>query len=140
VWTGDETFKLRHMDEPKLCEEYERKYLARNTGKPIPTLVIGHTHEPRRRATFTEGTTVNIVDYYLNSGAAGRFENLIWCVEIEGSTDRIVSWSRINGKLTRIAWKRQERPGARIEDRGRVSQGHSTGYRQPVKKRAVAKV
>jgi predicted phosphodiesterase len=105
VWTGDETFKLRHMDEIKLCEEYEARYMARNTGKAIPTLVIGHTHEPRRRATFSKGSTVHIVDYYLNSGAAGRFENLIWCVEIEGSTDRIVSWSRINGKLTRIAWK-----------------------------------
>ncbi len=105
VWTGDETFKLRHMDEIKLCERYEAKYLARNTGKPIPTLVVGHTHEPRRRATFSEGTTGHVVECYLNSGAAGRFENLIWCVEIEGSTDRIVSWSRINGKLTRIAWK-----------------------------------
>ena len=105
VWTGDETFKLRHMDEIKLCDEYEARYLARNTGKPIPTLVVGHTHEPRRRATFSEGSTTHIVEHYLNCGAAGRFQNLIWCVEIEGGTDRIVSWSRINGKLTRIAWR-----------------------------------
>lgn len=45
------------------------------------------------------------IEFYINSGAAGRFENLIWCVEIEGGVERMLSWSDINGRLTRITWK-----------------------------------
>ena len=45
------------------------------------------------------------MDWYLNSGSAGRYENLIWGIEIQGLTDRIVSWSKIDGELTRIYWK-----------------------------------
>jgi hypothetical protein len=48
---------------------------------------------------------VRRIEFYINSGAAGRFENLIWCVEIEGGVERMLSWSDINGRLTRITWK-----------------------------------
>jgi len=105
VWTGDEMYKLRHLDEVKLCKRYEAKFEALRTGKPIPTLVLGHTHEPRQNATYQEGASNHVVDFYLNSGAAGRFENLIWCVEIEGNVDRIVSWSKVDGQLTKVTWK-----------------------------------
>lgn len=104
-WTGDETYKLRHMDEVKLCKRYQAKFNALGTGQPIPTLVVGHTHEPRQNAVYSEGANVHTVNCYMNSGSAGRFENLIWCVEIVGSVDRVVSWSRINGQLTKITWK-----------------------------------
>ena len=31
--------------------------------------------------------------------------NLIWCVEVVGSEAKIVSWSRIDGALTKITWR-----------------------------------
>ena len=106
VWTGDEMYKLRHLDEITLCKRY-LKHFQDEAGKdaPVPRLVIGHTHEPRQNAIWLDGKVDRVVDYYLNSGSAGRYQNLIWCIEIEENTERIVSWSRINGVLTRIPWR-----------------------------------
>lgn len=117
VWTGDEAYKLRSLNEVELCLRYTNSFLDINPpqqGVPIPKLIIGHTHEPRQNAVFPvdpdehepwERTDNNAGVYYINSGSAGRFEKLIWCVEITGDVDRIVSWSNIDGKLTRIAWR-----------------------------------
>ncbi len=106
VWTGDEMYKLRHLDEISLCNGYLSEFQKiKGNSAAVPKLVIGHTHEPRQNAVWLDGKVDRTVDYYLNSGSAGRYQNLIWCIEIEGTTDRIVSWSRINGVLTRIPWK-----------------------------------
>ncbi|NVK64135.1 MAG: metallophosphoesterase [Flavobacteriales bacterium] len=108
VLTGDEMFKFRHMNEINLCVEYERifKSMRINTGKEIPTLVLGHTHEPRQNALRRDGDVLKPCNHYLNSGSAGRFENLIWCVEIRGDKDYIVSWSFDNDKnLRKTTWK-----------------------------------
>jgi hypothetical protein len=104
VWTGDEMYKLRHLDEVSLVEGYEAEFNALETGQPIPKLIVGHSHEPRQNSVHSKGGTVHAVNYYLNSGSAGRYQNLIWCVEIEGLEDRIVSWSKIDGQLTKITW------------------------------------
>ena len=104
VWTGDEMYKLRHLDEVSLVQEYEKEFNALETGRPIPKLIVGHSHEPRQNAVYSKGGSTHAVNFYLNSGAAGRYQNLIWCVEIEGGEDRIVSWSKIDGQLTKITW------------------------------------
>ncbi|PWT74182.1 MAG: hypothetical protein C5B46_04470 [Proteobacteria bacterium] len=108
VWTGDEMYKLRHLDEITLCKRY-LKHFQDEAGKdaPVPKLVIGHTHEPRQNAIWRDDKGVHTAGWFLNSGSAGRYQNLIWGIEIEGNTDRIVSWSRIDGVLTRIPWKSQ---------------------------------
>ncbi|MEM1372790.1 MAG: hypothetical protein AAGF78_00260 [Pseudomonadota bacterium] len=105
VLTGDEWFKFRHLDERKLCERYENRYVA-YAGFPLtsppPKIVLGHTHEPRINAADPDA---NIRGSYLNSGSAGRFENLIWAVEMrEFGGDRIVSWSRVDGRLRKTIW------------------------------------
>jgi UDP-2,3-diacylglucosamine pyrophosphatase LpxH len=103
VLTGEEMFKFRHLNERALCSAYFNKLKALQGSRPIPKLVLGHTHEPRQNAVNPEsGLEAN---WYLNSGSAGRFQNLIWCVEICGSQDFIVSWSRVNGKLKKITWR-----------------------------------
>ncbi len=106
VWTGDELYKMRHMNEVDLCEFYAAEYLLLNPGLHVtpPTLILGHTHEPRKNAVFPNASKA-APTYYLNSGSAGRYENLIWCVEIEGNADRICSWSQVNGQLKKITWK-----------------------------------
>jgi hypothetical protein len=110
VWTGDEMYKLRHLDEISLCNGY-LKYFQDEAGKNalVPKLLIGHTHEPRQNATWfdSKDKITKTVGYYLNSGSVGRYQNLIWCIEIEDTTERIVSWSRIDGALKRIPWKSQ---------------------------------
>lgn len=108
VWTGEELYKLRHMNEIKLCERYASEFLDLQTppdfSRPIPKIVVGHTHEPRQNA-INPAQSGSSVYYYLNSGSAGRYENLIWCVEIVGNEDRICSWSKMDGKLKKIIWR-----------------------------------
>jgi hypothetical protein len=117
IWTGDELYKMKHMDEVALCKGFAAAFLAlqpEGVAVPLPKLVLGHTHEPRQNAVFPSDpgeaepweqadTGAGIV--YLNSGSAGRYENLIWCVEIRGEDDRICSWSRVDGKLKKITWR-----------------------------------
>lgn len=98
VLTGDEAFKFRHLNEIDLVEIYATAYDALSAGWDIPKVVLGHTHEPRQGSV---AGTIAPVPYYLNSGSAGRFRNLIWCVEVTPSEDRIVSWSRVNSRLQR---------------------------------------
>jgi predicted phosphodiesterase len=106
VWTGDELYKMRHTNEQKLCQRYASEFLdlqdPPDLSARIPTLVIGHTHEPRKSARDPGSGAFPY--WYLNSGSAGRYANLLWCVEILEDEDRICSWSRIGGRLTKIAW------------------------------------
>ncbi|MBZ4021747.1 hypothetical protein CKO11_04645 [Rhodobacter sp. TJ_12] len=108
VATGDEWFKLRHLNERALCDGYFDRYRhhsgqsVRQAKANIPKLVLGHTHEPRCNAVDPNHGERS---WYLNSGSAGRFENLIWAVEITPSGDRIVSWSRVDGRLRKTIWR-----------------------------------
>jgi UDP-2,3-diacylglucosamine pyrophosphatase LpxH len=103
TWTGEELYKLRHLDEVTLCREYEAEFRKSEPHDPIPTLVLGHTHEPRHNAR--DPKKGDHPPYYMNSGSAGRYENLLWCVEIHRDDARICSWSRVNGKLRKIPWE-----------------------------------
>jgi hypothetical protein len=108
VWSGEELYKMRHMNEVDLCERYASEFfnlqIPPDFSRPIPTLILGHTHEPRKNAVFP-GSEKSPPYYYLNSGSAGRYENLIWCVEIICEEDNICSWSDVNGQLKKITWK-----------------------------------
>lgn len=123
VCTGDEFFKYRHMDEDRLANALLMKWKA----LPVfPSLICGHTHEPRDRATFhntgaaalqtlnhsvpatlipPDTTDPNLYTRYLNTGSAGRFENLIWGVEINGDTASVVSWTN-NGTSKNLVLKK----------------------------------
>jgi hypothetical protein len=111
VLTGEEMYKLRHMNESKLCERYASEFLNLQSppdfSAPIPKLVLGHTHEPRQNAEDPNSPR-SYPYYYLNSGSAGRYENLIWCVEILENSDRICSWSKVDGKLKKIIWRSEQ--------------------------------
>jgi hypothetical protein len=41
----------------------------------------------------------------MNPGSAGRFENLIWCIEVVGSAAQVYSWSN-SGTAGRIAMRK----------------------------------
>jgi hypothetical protein len=86
VWTGQEFFKFRHTDEPVITSLLKQRF---KNQKQQPTLVLGHTHEVRLNSVDKSG---NVESKYLNSGTAGRFQNLIWALEIDNGTPRIVSW------------------------------------------------
>jgi len=106
VLQSDEWFKFRHLNERDLCSYYQSNYVV-HAGLPlpgpIPKLVLGHTHEPRQNAVDPQRDQQ--YPLYLNSGSAGRFENLIWAVEITPTEDRIVSWSRVKGRLRKTIWR-----------------------------------
>jgi len=118
VCTGDEFFKYRHMDEDALANAL----LKQNPNlTAFPTVICGHSHEVRDRSKFQNGTSVlppdtrdkNLFTRYMNSGSAGRFENLIWCIEIQGSKATICSWSNSGTKdrpvLKKVQWTSDEK-------------------------------
>jgi len=131
VCTGDEFFKYRHMDEDKLANALLPKWAALER---FPTLICGHTHEVRDRSTFNNDAAAgfklagkavpatlmppgtdnpDLYTRYLNTGSAGRFENLIWGVEIDGSDASVVSWTNTGTSGTirpkKTAWRSDDR-------------------------------
>jgi len=104
--TGEDAFKFRHLSEIALVNNYKTEYERLPTNWPMPLLILGHTHEPRHNAVDQDNVSWL---QYMNSGSAGRFHNLIWCVEIalegEDAGERIVSWSRVGRELRRTVWR-----------------------------------
>jgi hypothetical protein len=88
VCTGDEFFKYRHLDENSLA--YAILHWKVDL-KDFPTIICGHSHEPRDHSLFLNSKAMlppdtkdlNIFTRYMNTGSAGRFESLIWCKEVE---------------------------------------------------------
>ena len=90
MFAGRRWMKVRHLDEIFIVDQLRRAF-----GANVPSLVLGHSHEVRHQSwNPSTGATTG---HYLNSGAAGRFENLIWCVEIVGGQAQIVAWHRPDG-------------------------------------------
>ena len=92
-------FKFRHTDEQLV----RREMLEAFAGEP-PVVVLGHTHEPRHTAHDPTGAPYA---QYLNSGAAGRFERLLWAIEIRDGKGQVVSWSQPTpgGPIQRNTWR-----------------------------------
>lgn len=92
VVPGKRFAKFRHMNEERIRHELSTRF---PDATRRPTLVLGHSHEARFQAFSAYGDEP--CDFYLNTGAAGRYENLIWAVEIDDGVARLVSWSRPDG-------------------------------------------
>lgn len=106
VLTGEDVFKFRHLSEIELTKMYDEYYANLNWSEedvqwPAPMLILGHTHEPRHNAVDPDNVAWPA---YMNSGSAGRFHNLIWCVEITPAGEQIVSWSQVGRRLQRTTW------------------------------------
>ena len=117
VLTGEDQWKLRHMAEDTLCDDYVAQLQrvheeADDPRRPfpervseLPKIVLGHTHEVRQNAAGADGRVSPNSSVYLNTGSAGRFSGLIWGVEIDGDDERIISWSETaTGELRKIHW------------------------------------
>lgn len=88
VLPGTRFAKFRHMDEELICHHLLEDFTAADR----PCLVLGHSHEVRFEPfSLNHGQSC---PFYVNSGAAGRFDNLVWGVEIDGPRRRVVSWNR----------------------------------------------
>jgi hypothetical protein len=97
--SGDGWFKFRHTEEVRLVDE-----LQAALGRTPPTLVLGHTHEARCGALDRYGVPAT---WYANAGAVGRFEGILWGVELRDGEPRIVSWHPDpfpNGPPVRRVW------------------------------------
>ena len=100
VLCGKRWFKFRHLDEVFINEQLESLFRGN-----VPYLLLGHSHEPRHKACHPAEDEQ--ADHYLNSGAAGRFENLIWCVEIIDGVPQVVGWHRPGGPASGEAPERR---------------------------------
>lgn len=94
VKTGRKWFKFRHMNEVRLVNDLQIAFAGQN----IPTLILGHSHEPR----FEPGRVVTLtqsegISFYMNCASAGRFENLIWGIELIDGEPSLISWHRSTG-------------------------------------------
>ncbi|MEZ6103812.1 MAG: hypothetical protein R3E01_33115 [Pirellulaceae bacterium] len=90
VLPGKRWFKVRHMNELRIAKGLKDVF---GEG-PLPSLVLGHSHEVRQNALNSGG---NAIPYYFNCGAAGRFENLVWALEIVDGEPKLVSWHSDGG-------------------------------------------
>ncbi len=116
VEKGERWYKFRHMDEQKIVD-----WLTGNFGDNTVKLVLGHSHEPRINAgrPASAGSPASVATNYLNSAAAGRFENLIWGIEIVDGEATMISWHReLNDagfyEIVRSVWSDHGRPNARF--------------------------
>ena len=97
----------RHMDEHDIVDTVDKAWGV-DAG---PMLVLGHSHEPRinaaRPAAYIDEP--QIAPQYLNSAAAGRFENLIWGIEVLSGVPNMISWHRDleTDELVRTVWRTQ---------------------------------
>jgi hypothetical protein len=103
VFTGDRFFKYELLDE-----EFVRRELLDAFPDPAerPTLLLGHSHEPRASAWSSSDDAP--FPWYLNTASAGQYENLLWAAEIVGGEASIVSWSLVPppvGPLERRVWR-----------------------------------
>ena len=91
VETGRRWYKIRHMDEQKIVD-----WMTSNFSENTVKLVLGHSHEPRINAgrPATADSPAAVATNYLNSAAAGRFQNLIWGIEIVDGEAKVISWHR----------------------------------------------
>jgi hypothetical protein len=78
--------KVRHMGE-----RYMVRKLEKVLGTDRPWLVLGHSHEPRLRE----------VERYANSGAAGRYQDLVWAVHVDDGVVSLHAWIARDGVLVR---------------------------------------
>jgi hypothetical protein len=100
VLCGERWFKMRHLDEVLINERLEELFRTR-----VPYLILGHSHEARQRAW--DPARSEPAEHYLNSGAAGRFENLIWGVEIVDGVAQVIAWHRPGGANSAAAPERR---------------------------------
>lgn len=105
VQKGLQWFKFRHMDEVKIKDMMIKHFPVFDKR---PKLVLGHSHEVRFEPTFKSNNGVGYEKFhhYFNTGAAGRFENLIWGLEIVDGLPKLISWHK-DGNLASGALKRK---------------------------------
>ena len=127
VSAGERWYKFRHMNERRIVDVLERDF-----GVNGMQLLLGHSHEPRIRAG--KPSMVQQVPTpapgYLNSAAAGRFENLIWGIEVVNGDATLVSWSREGDRIERSVWTEIALPGVRALRAGETT-SYDPGYVEP---------
>lgn len=102
VLPGDRFFKFRVLDEELVRAQRDAAFPE----GARPTLILGHTHEVRFHPW---SRAVNTSVPYLNSGSAGRFENLVFALELDRGVERLVSWSMDGGVARRRVWRQLDR-------------------------------
>ena len=104
VMTGTRFFKFRHLNEENLRSKLIQHFPS---AKRRPTLILGHSHEPRMGARSLK--TGKRFSHYLNTASAGLFENLLWGIEVVDGEATLVSWRRSStGKLVRRPWSARD--------------------------------
>ena len=119
VATGKQFFKYRHLDENIFVDLFSKAFPVEGMR---PAVLFGHSHEVRMNpwhlkkvgeGVLTTGemeyngtaTRAESFPQYCNSGSAGRFEKLIWGIEIEDGKAQVISWYNNNGKVERHVYK-----------------------------------
>ena len=78
------------VDEVELYDLMNEAFPSGPSGPPAyPYLILGHTHEPRCGPSRPGG---GYYEKYTNSGTAGRYDGLLWCVELENGVPEVHVW------------------------------------------------
>ena len=102
-----ETFTL--FEDPETIERH--RYLLLD-GRPA---LLATTSKANKLGIFEEQkarvfrlAADRTFDHYVNSASAGRFERMVWAVEIDHGAVRVVSWTRTDEGLQRQVWDRDD--------------------------------
>jgi Calcineurin-like phosphoesterase len=75
-------FVLPHLPERAVARRLRRTF---KDAPHIPHVVLGHSHVPKWRPHLRRNGK-EIFENYSNCGTAGRYEDLLWCIEIDHGT------------------------------------------------------
>jgi hypothetical protein len=81
---------LPHLPERRIPRIMDKTFDADH---PAPHLILGHTHAPKWHSRVRKNDG-NAFLGYTNSGTAGRYEELLWCVEIDAGQVSLHTWFR----------------------------------------------
>ncbi len=109
--------KFLHLSERAMFRALSREPWTE--ARPMPKLVIGHTHEIRLDPWVTARGEERW-EGYANSGSAGRFQDLIFCVEVEGGALTLCAWcaKQPGGQLQRIRFHPDDDQRTLVPDGG----------------------
>lgn len=150
VATGKQFFKFRHLDEMHVADLLSDAFPSEATR---PVLLFGHSHEVRmnpgrlvKKASVPLSGSVeyNLTKYewstfphYCNSGSAGRFENLIWGIEINNGEAQVISW-RLDENGEHKRHVHLSRDARTFDGRALIAEANSSELPLPTRRRPTS--
>jgi len=89
--TETELLEFVSFSEKDLYDDLKNIYHGRSDQ---PHLILSHTHNPKNKADIPNSKKNKIWEKYSNSGTAGMWEDIVFCLEVEYPDIRVIAWKK----------------------------------------------